>query len=772
MTKDVFKSVDFWKSAVMKMQDNSFFELLRSVFGKIKTPFNKQQLLNDLEKFLLRDDIQKTIAAYIDDTEAKIITAVSLFGEPFFRQLENFFSGEYGSAQLQDIIVNMEERFILYRFTDEKNNSHAGKLYSDNAQQIPREPHKNAHESRLALNPVLKTVLLPYMTYISALFPQADSPAAAQSAGLNDSAQSNQCAQINQQQKEAVKTAFFNDLILVALYSFIAQWDAFFKSEDVIRKRVIDEAKIIFPGIDFENVIGALQILGLFYADGQKLTPDKKLFGDFSMLSARERTEYFAAALLIYSGLSPSPEILPPLYKNKIREIAGLINSFSNLLDENIFYPEKTFKRVMEILNSQTETGFSGSALFDVLEKTGLVIKSKENMFKIDSSCCSKNTRNAINDVSHTITIDSGFSILAHPEIEFSDAVKLASVLNIRDAGSVPGSTIVRFELNKDSAVRAFNNDIDAQEIVDLLNRLSGGKVNDNLVWNLNDWEKRYKDVSLTKGVILKLSPDHRYLTETYPLVEMITETLAPGIYLLNEDSMEESISALHNAGIDIIASLKKHDEKNAARFFNCGERKEFIFSPASQFPSVDLPQNNALLSLENFTTDIKDQKIKRGKVRRSDLQNSVSQEKIKNSFHAVLEKMRLGDAEKNELSARIDRRLILCEAQLKDADIRYEKLEARHMDYTGKQNVAKQAISQKSPVEIVLPVKGKEKRIFGIPQSLEKEENEIILVINTMHTALAVPSPEKKDDSDEIKRIPLAKISLLRRIKKSIFEN
>jgi hypothetical protein len=78
-------------------------------------------------------------------------------------------------------------------------------------------------------------------------------------------------------------------------------------------------------------------------------------------------------------------------------------------------------------------------------------------------------------------------------------------------------------------------------------------------------------------------------------------------------------------------------------------------------------------------------------------------------------------------------------------------------MDYAGKQNIAKQAIAQQSPVEIVWPA-GRNESIFGIPRSLEKEEGELLLTV--------LPA-----GSEDIMRIPLAKISLLRRIKKSIFE-
>jgi len=723
MKIEMFRSVDFWKSAVMTMPDGSFFELLRSVFGKIKTPFNKQQLLNDLETFLLRDDIQTTIASYINQIDAEIIMAVSLFGEPFFRQLENFFSGEYSGAQLQDIIVNLEERFILYRFTEVKNNINKG-IYT---------------ESRLALNPVLKNILLPFAKETSALFPKT----------------------AGQKNSSAAPETCFNDLILAALYSFVSRLEAFFKSEGVIRKRVIDEAKVIFPGINLENVTGALMTLGLFYADEYRLVPDKKMFSDFCLLSACERKEYFAAALLVYGGLSSPAEILPPLFRARLREIACLIKSFLNTLDENAFYPEKTFIRIIEILKAKTNTAIAVDALFDALKKSGLIIQHDLKTFKV---CKMSNADNGVSagEVSGAVTFDSGFSVFVYPEIDFSGALNLASVSNVKDAGSVPGSSVVCFEIDKESAVRSFNDNISAENIIELLNKLSGGKANDNLIWNLNDWEKRYKDVSLIKGLILKLSEDYRYLTETKPLAGLIIETLAPGIYLMNGDSMEEASSALHNAGVDIIACMKKFKTKNvmlnAVKFpLYSSEKKDAVFSVVRQFPPVIPPQSNFIPVSAGGVINGGNKKNKRGKNIQSGMQKSI------NDFHAALDKMRLGDIEKNELSARIDRRLILCESQLKNAEIRYEKLEARRMDYSGKHNVAKQAISQGSPVEIVLPEKGKEKRIYGIPKSLEKDENETVLVVNTM--------PDNSNESEVLRRIPIAKISLLRRIKKSIFE-
>ncbi|MCL2443116.1 MAG: helicase-associated domain-containing protein [Treponema sp.] len=701
---EIFRPADFWKSAIMTMADNSFYELLRSVFGKIKTPFNKQQLLNDLETFLLRDDIQKTITAYIDETDTKIISAIALFKEPDLTQLENFFMDELSPAQLQDIIVNLEERFIIYRFTEKKTEKDPRtiSLYGYNT--------SNKAGSYLALNPILKQILLPITSDTSALFPTVK--------------------KVKNTDLPSVSKSRFNDLTLAALFSFISGKETFYKSENVIRRRIIEEAKTLFPGFDLKVNLGALQILGLFYIDNDKLLPDRKRFDDFGQLSARERIEYFTAALLVYNELTPPFEILPPLFRNKIRDIVKLIHHFLDFLKDGSLYNIKTLKRIFEVLKSQTTLNIVTDILLDTLENTGLIINTSPELYQFDVSMQKK----AASD-NPVIAVNSGSSIFVYPEINFEDVINLASVMIICEA-----STVVRFELDRDAVVRAFNSGITADEIIELITRLSGGKAGDSIIWNIKDWEKRYNEVSLKKGVILQLAEDRRYLAETRSIASLINETITPGVYLLNENNLDKAIDSLHNAGVEIIAQ-GLNNNSGQSRMFKKDLSNKYLDNlyPTNYFSSPSVNEFNLKLNLENNSSAPAKSKTK---------DNTALIE----GFHKVLDKMLLNETEKKELTARIDRKLVLHETQLKEASVRYEKLEARHMDYTGKQNIAKQAISQQSPVEVVLSVKNKENRIFGTPQALEKEGNELILVIG----------------SD---RIPLAKISLLRRIKKSIFE-
>jgi hypothetical protein len=135
----------------------------------------------------------------------------------------------------------------------------------------------------------------------------------------------------------------------------------------------------------------------------------------------------------------------------------------------------------------------------------------------------------------------------------------------------------------------------------------------------------------------------------------------------------------------------------------------------------------------------------------------------IKQNFRLALEKKRFTKAEKDELIARIERRLILSEAQLEGASVRYEKLEARGLDYAGKSSIAKQAVESGYLVEVTWPGPGGElKRTVGIAQALEKKEGDSIFVFRS--------GGDSENDAN-VFRVPLGKISLLRRIKQSIFE-
>jgi hypothetical protein len=311
------------------------------------------------------------------------------------------------------------------------------------------------------------------------------------------------------------------------------------------------------------------------------------------------------------------------------------------------------------------------------------------------------------------------------------------------------------------------------------LERLSGSPTDQNLRWTLKDWGGRYSAVSLYQGVVLTLAEDRRYLAQAEPVASLITRTLAPGVYLLAELDSEEAIQALHKAGVDIIARPPAVPRSPAGSF----SRSAFLRSSYPRLSPIDIGERSYGAAGTGAVQDgIAADGAARSAVKKAgglgesgdaagfsgeqlaELSAEHPAETYKAQFRSALGKMQLPRVEQEELAARIERRLIVSESQLVGGAVRYEKLEARNLDYVGKTVVAKQALVLKSPIEVTWTAAGGgENRVLGIPEALEKSGGETILVLKPV-------SGENERTVPEPIRLPLGKISLLRRIKQSIF--
>jgi len=765
---NTFRTVDEWKSAIMTLPDNIFFDLVRSVLGNIKTPFSKQRLLDDLFNFLLREDIRKIISAYIDEQDRKVLTAVAFLDEPAAKDLEAFFAGEYTPAELHAIVINLEERLILYRLRSE----HA------------KEP------LRLALNPVLKPVLAPLIDDIRLLFMSYKET-------VNDAEEADQFSGV---------TFRPDDRTMAALLAFIQGEEELFKIETALdlkgarpegrtndeaplpklRKKVLDEAKKVFPNQDLELAIRIFLRLGLVQQKGRGLSPCNGKISGFSALSAAERREYWAAALYLcldepssgahnhdvkeeFAGLRFS--------WNWLRRIASYIHSFRGFINPGRRYPENILRRLWELLlrdNAETNPLFSDSPrlpfeeLLSLMEKSGFLVKTANSLCNANLLCdanllCKPSGKDECcwkapgpvsprqeTAASPVIVMDAALSFVLYPEIAFSDASSLAAFCSVKEsAGSkftseacFPLESLVHFELTRQSVVRGFDQGVKANAMIALLERLSLNRLDANLGWTLREWENRYIGVALYQGIVLVLEEDRRYLAEAKPISRLILKTLAPGVYLLSSDEKAEAARALLKAGVDIVAQPPISKEPGWDGFSR------------NAFTRLGLPKTAAFaLSLKDLDWDAAPQLPGEAPAAAS----------IKQDFRRVLDKTAFTKPEKDELIARIERRLILSDAQLDGASLRYEKLEARGLDYAGKSTIAKQAVDAGHLVEVSWPgPEGELKRTVGIAEALEKKEGDSIFVFR---------SGGNSENDAIVFRVPLGKISLLRRIKQSIFE-
>jgi hypothetical protein len=706
MKVSVFRPVEQWKAALMTLPDSNFFELMRSIFGSIKTPFNKQRLVDDLFVLLSKDEIRKIISGYLDERDHKLIAAVALLKEPEPADLDGFFSGDLPSGDLHTLLLNLEERLIIYRRLD-------------------------GDKRRLALNPALESVLAPLAHDPGILFLSS----AAEEPG------------------ESKGPAFIPDgRAMAALFAFCSGEDDFFKAEGGIRKKVLEEGKQLFPGLDLELAVNALLQMGLFSMGDGRLVPEDSRIREFGRLNSRERREYWAAG--IYLALNEEAFNSPGFNRGRIRIIASFIHRFYELPDPKRQYPKLTLRRFAGILNREAaEAGkawgyrlFEGTEplpfdpVMEAMEKTGLIDGTGGLWRIVVFTDADKKSSNA------AIAMDSSFSFIVYPEIQFADALVLSGFC------SAKGILGTGFELTRHSAVTGFDRGLSSAYMLETLDRLSGGRIDSNLGWTLKDWETRYSAVTLHQGLVLTLSEDRRYLAEAEPVASLVQKTLAPGVFLIKASGKSEAVAALRRAGVDIVAQPAFSGAEGSRAFLASRS-----FPHIETGVAVELPVSYAVSAAS--PPGVKKQP-------------SVVQER----FRQQLKNLRLTKTERDELSARIERRLVLSDAQLEGATVRHEKLEARGLDYVGKSVIAKQAIASGSLLEVSWPrAGGGVNQTRGIPSGLEKKEGESVLVLkplfansdNQGEELAALPAAEFS--AGEI-RLPLGKISLLRRIKQSIF--
>jgi hypothetical protein len=743
----LFRSADEWKSSLMLLPDNAFFDLMRSVFGNVKTPFNKQRMLEDLASFLCREEIRRNIAAYISVNDAKLIAAVAVLHEPVPEDIEGFFAGEFSFAELHAMLLNLEERLIIYRF-------------------------RQGGVRHLALNPLLESILEPYTADRRLLFPSFPF--------------------IPQEQRQTLPAP--DDRTLAALFAFAGEEREFFRVEGGIRKKALDSAKQIFPDLPVQTMIGGFQCLDLLHADGLNLLRNEQKCRDFAALSRRERMEYFSAGIYVFlTDAEHSDGPMPVyIYQNYIKFLSAFIHQLVSLMENGHVYPLFTLRRFTRFSEMEAaQKKASGGRQPDTADKRQIQIETLLEALKISglAEACGNDWRigPAARDagaesaaVQPGIAMDTSFSCILYPEIVFADALALSSFCNVRAGGH--DNALISFELNRASVIRGFDLGVDAASMLALLERLSLHKLEESASWTLQDWERRYTAVSLHQGLVLCIAPENRYLAELSgegkagekaftrecpgrnkpgaPLAPLIARVLAPGVYLLSASDKAEALDALEKAGVDIVAQPCGQAKKSGRADLRHSAYPALKNNPPQEiFFAEGEPQGKTCQGATALAEAASDP------VHAPERAASEGGEVLREKFRQALKERHLSKPEQEELASRIERGMIVSESQLEGVSVRYEKLEARGLDYVGKASIAKQAMAAKSFVEVCSPGPGGiTLKVLGIPDGLEKADGGTILLLRVIR--------EEEGGKAELIRLPLGKISLIRRIKQSIFED
>ncbi len=660
-----------WRESIALLPDNHFFEIIRMYLGEIKTPFNKQKLIEELGAFIRREENRKILVSLLSETDLRIITAVKYISNATQEKLFSFFSPAFTFANLYERLLNLEERLILYRKSD-----------------------KTTGKTVVFLNPHLEEDLEPYTKQSVLLeYPEYARLSYETPSGLTP-------------------------LLLAAFISYINKNPDICKSDGSFKKRTENELAGLFPGKRelLFNLTKAFINLSLLRETSLGYELDKSKLLAFASLDEKIQCAYLCVAsqghfsrnlLLKRAKLLLDVATSIPregFSKSIILRLAYLISE-----DQNEGFSQNNFgstSRFSQILNRarESETQISEkdsdlssvldsliepAALFGIFSKKGIDVHGEDifvsgPIFE-DQSYFEENKK--------CLSVDAAFNVTLMRGLSLEELIPVMDFMELKTF-----DTAVVFEINRKSVMRGFDAGLSANKIFSLLKKYSPYEIPQNLEISIEDWSKSYSSATIYKGYVLQVNSENATITEKNPAISpFISKILAPGIYLLSVESDEQAASIIQKSGLDFIGKIKSSEKG----YESIG------------FPQFVIPQKSGRFeqSEEAKTT--------------SDSQRAAHFEKMRSE----LEKLNLPQEKKEGLLQRIQHKIILSPAQLRADSVKYERIEAGGMDFSGKLHIVEGSISNNSLVELHF----EDRIIVGLPLSVTKTANDATVLIEVL---------------------------------------
>ena len=243
--------IENWQEAISSLPDKSFFNIMRLYLGEVKTPYNKLNLVSQLASFIKQEKNTKAILTLLNQTDVKILTAISLISKVSKETLIEFFKGSYSVGEIYSEVINLKERLVIYSRQDE---------YSD--------------KEFLYINPFLKDAIKPYLS-LKLVLP------------------------------EAVVTSFSTEDIFTLSPNFIAGFVSYIKvrgiackADGTIKKNDINRLEAIFPGRlnCLQFLMNGFINLNLVKENDKGFEIDAKRFDGFAALAENVQYALLSAA--------------------------------------------------------------------------------------------------------------------------------------------------------------------------------------------------------------------------------------------------------------------------------------------------------------------------------------------------------------------------------------------------------------------------------------------------------------------------------------------
>lgn len=524
------ESVAAWRESILRLPDQHFFDLMRLYLGAIKTPFNKQKLLEELAAFLRRNDTRERMLEVLDPMDLLVLSAVRELPVPSQGAVIDLFRSEYSFAELYERILNLEERLVIYRRDGDR-------------------------ERVYAVNPWIEEAVAE-RTGRSLLI----------------------AAEGFEEPSPALPAV--DSLTLAGIYSFFLHGSETVKNDGGLKKRTLDALGAALPRCSaagfLETLVASLSNIGLLVRRDGALAPDSARWEAFAALSSPERRAYLAAAAMGRTS------------RERLRFRAADALELASSLESGALYRVETVSRLAALLSARENLRGPlrpGSRLASIIGPAAPASETPDTPphqgpgvlsdlaaaaaafgFTQSSEGFVRGNPLALENEEAPLSfvVSPSFTVTLMPGAPLSALLPLARFLEVEDI-----QTAARFSLSRSSVTAAFDQGMTADEVAAALESGSAHGLPGNVRFSLDDWYRSWSSASLFHGYVLRADESRRLAFEKNPRFQRsVRKLLAPGVWLLEAESEEEVREIFSDSGIDPTPSLSQPGANRSAEPF------------------------------------------------------------------------------------------------------------------------------------------------------------------------------------------------------------
>jgi hypothetical protein len=329
------------------------------------------------------------------------------------------------------------------------------------------------------------------------------------------------------------------------------------------------------------------------------------------------------------------------------------------------------------------------------------------------------------------IVLEANFELTLKPWADFKETILIPQIADLKKFDTYP-----HYVINKESFFRALNTGYSLNRIKKTIENLNKSEIPQNISITFEDWEKEFRQIRLIHGIVLKIDKEKQYLIENTKVMDKwILETLGDGIYLLALEDREEWARTLTDLGISPLPKIE---------YLKNSTIKKIILSKNT---TEDLP---ASINLNYHKSD----EHKTNKMNRYSDTDKTTKELLE-----LINKMRVTKAQKEDMIARVEKKLIFIPEQITRNRTPGTVREAKGLDYRGKLQQVKEALKSGNEILEISSIISTEGSVSYLihPVDLKKKENKYIL------EGFAYPFRDPF-------KMEIGKISKVRRLRTSLF--